>query len=124
MDNRPSHEGPTIPMNPPAGEPASLMEDFMDIFTSPSKVFERRAKSGFMVHLLILTVVCAAFMYANRSVMSQIFDAEFSKGAAKAMAANPQITMDQMNSMKGIQEKVFSVTQFLFVPLGVFISAL
>ena len=122
MESRASHEGPTMPMNPQP-EKASLVEDFMDILYSPTKVFERRSGSGFGTYLLIITVVAGLFAFATRGVFSQIFDAEFQRGAAKAMAANPQITMDQMNSMRGIQEKIGMVATYIGTPIFIFILA-
>jgi hypothetical protein len=123
MESRPSHEGPTVPMNPQGGEKASLVEDFMDILYAPTKVFTRRAGGGFGTHLLIITVLAGLFAFAGRGVFSQIFDAEFQRGVAKAMAANPQITMDQMNSMKGIQEKVAMVFVYIGTPIFIFVLA-
>lgn len=120
MENRPS-DGPTAPTTP--AEKASVFEDFIDIFHAPASVFARREKSGFGMQLLIVTVLCALFVFANRGLMSQIFDAEFQRGAAKAMAANPQVTADQMNSMRGIQEKVFGIVQYVTPPLIVFFTA-
>ena len=122
METRPGSEGPTAPMSPPPAQ-ASLFEDFMDIFTSPSEVFARREKSGYGMQLLIVTVLAGLFAFANRGVMSQIFDVEFQRGAAKAMAANPQITMDQMNSMRGVQEKIASFLGYIGTPIFIFVLA-
>lgn len=122
MDNRP-REAPTVPEPITPAEKASLFEDFIDIFHSPASVFTRREKSGFGMHLLIVTVLCALFVFANRGVMSQIFDGEYQRGAAKAMAQNPQITAEQMASMRGIQEKIFGVVQYVTPPLIVFFTA-
>ena len=110
------------PMAAPADK-ASVFEDFIDIFHSPAAVFARREKSGPGLTLLFVTVVCASFVFANRGVMSQIFDAEFQRGMAKAMAANPQISADQMNSMRGIQEKIFGIVQYIIPPLVVLFTA-
>lgn len=117
-----SHEGPTVPMNPP-GEKASLAEDFMDILYAPSKVFERRAAGGYAVHFLIVAVLAGLFAFANRSVFSQIFDAEFQRATAKAMAANPQITADQMNTMRGVQEKIAMGATYIGTPIFIFVMA-
>jgi hypothetical protein len=122
MDNRASNEGPTVPMNPP--DKASVFEDFIDIFYAPSNVFTRREKSGYGMQLLIVCVLAALFAFATRSISAQIFDVEFQRGAAKAIAQNPQITMDQMNNMRGIQEKIFGFASYIFTPLGIFILAL
>src|SRR3989442_2962197 len=76
---------------------ASVIEDFIDIFYAPSTVFARREKSGFGIQLLIITVVTALFVFASRGVFSQIFDAEFARGAAKAMAKSPQVTQEMLD---------------------------
>ena len=123
MENRGSMEGPTIPMSPPPDK-ASVFEDFIDIFYAPANVFARREKSGYGMQLLIVCVLAALFAFATRSISSQIFDVEFQRGAAKAMAQNPQITMDQMNSMRGIQEKAVAFGSYIFTPIGIFILAL
>ncbi len=122
MENRSSPESPTAPMSPP-GEQASLMEDFMDIFYAPSKVFARREKSGLTMHLLIVTVICALFIYANRGVTSQIMDAQFAKAGAKAIAENPQAA-DAINSMMGVQAKVATAMSYLAAPFIVFFTGL
>ena len=109
-------------MTPPI-EKASIAEDFMDILYEPAKVFQRRAASGYGMHLLIIAGLAGLFAFASSGVFSQIFDAEFQRGAAKAMAANPQITMDQMNSMRGIQEKVASFATYIGTPIFIFVLA-
>lgn len=122
MDNRASIEGPTQPMMP-SYEKASVFEDFIDIFYAPSSVFARREKSGYGMQLLIVCVLAALFAFATRGITSQIFDVEFQRGAAKAIAANPKITMDQMNSMRGIQEKMVTFGGYIATPLIIFLLA-
>ena len=108
----------------PTTEKASLVEDFVDIFYAPSSVFARRSLSSFWPHLLIITVLAAGFAFASQSVFSQIFDAEFARGTAKAMAKNPRLTPDMVNSMRPIQEKIASVFVYLGSPIGIFFTAL
>ena len=107
-----------------APEKANIVEDFIDIFYAPSSVFARREKSGFWTHLLIITLLGAIFAFASKSVFSQIFDAEFARGTAKAMAQNPRLTPDMVNSMRPIQEKIASFFVYLGIPLGVFLTAI
>jgi hypothetical protein len=106
---------------PTAPEKASLVEDFIEIFYAPSRVFARRANSGFWTPLLVIAVISAIFTFANRSVTSAIFDAEFSRGAAKAMAANPQITQEMMNTQRGISEAIGNVVFYFAMPIIVFL---
>jgi hypothetical protein len=110
--------------NTPQPEKASLVEDFIDIFYAPSTVFARREKGGFGLTLLIITLLSAVFAFASQSVFSQIFDAEFARGTAKAMAKNPQLTSDMVNSMRPMQEIVASVFVYLGAPLAIFFTAI
>jgi Yip1 domain len=109
---------------PPAQEKASIIEDFIDIFYAPSTVFARREKSGFALHLLIITALSALFAFATRSVFSQIFDAEYSRGVAKAMAKDPRITQEMLDKMRPIQENVASFFVYVGTPVAIFFTAL
>ena len=129
METRPGTDrGPTYapstsaPSTPP--EKASLVEDFIDIFYAPSSVFARREKGGFFLHLLIITLLSGVFAFASHSVFSQIFDAEYSRGIAKAMANNPRLTPEMANSMRPMQEKIANVIVYLGAPLAIFFTAI
>lgn len=128
METRPGTDrGPTNDASSsgtPTPEKTSLVEDFIDIFYAPSTVFARREKSGFGMHLLIVTAISALFAFASRSVFSQIFDAEFARGTAKAMADNPRLTPDMVNSMRPVQEGIATFFMYAAVPITVFFIAL
>jgi hypothetical protein len=111
-------------VTPAAPEQASLVEDFIDIFYAPSTVFARRVQSGFWAHLLVVTLIAALFAFANRGVFDQIFDAEFQRGAAKAMEGNPQITADMMATQRNISSKVAGFFQYIGAPLLIFVVAI
>lgn len=117
----------TQPIPAPA-RPASLWEDFIDIFVSPSEVFERRRDSGFLVPLLVLVVLMTLLFIIGKPVLSSVFDAEYARGAAAAMRHNPQITQEQMEKGRAMTEKfqVVGVVFFSFVApllLGVVVWA-
>lgn len=109
---------------PPKPEQSSLFEDFIDIFHAPSKVFARRANAGFWGPLLVLTVLAAAFTFANRGINSQIFDVEAARGMQKAMADNPQLTAEQMQPMMAIQEKMMAFFGYIGTPIVIFFMAI
>jgi Yip1 domain len=100
--------------SPAPRDTASVWEDFLDIFYAPSKVFARRANGNFWIPLLVVTVLIAALAFANRNVMRLVFDAEFAKGAAAAMKANPQVTQDMLNKM---HDTSFAIAQYGVVAL-------
>lgn len=127
METRPGTDrgagyDPSVPAAAP--EQASVVEDFIDIFYAPSKVFARREKSGFWIHLLIITAIAALFAFANRGVFDQIFEVEFQRGAAKAMADNPQITEDMMAQQRKISGAIAGFAQYIGAPLLIFITSL
>jgi hypothetical protein len=123
METR-SGTGPGAAYDPtvkPAPEKASVVEDFIDIFYAPSTVYARRETSGFWVHWLIVTVIAGLFAFANRAVFEQIFDAEFSRAAAKQMADNPRITQDIMDQQKRISSSIAGFFQYIGTPFLIFL---
>jgi len=100
---------------PAPSKPASLWEDFIDIFVSPSEVYERRRSSGFFVPLLVFTVLMTVLFVIGKPVLSAVFDAEFSRGIAAAMRQNPQIRPEQMEKGRAFAEK--------FAPIAAFFTA-
>lgn len=106
---------------PAAQEKPSLVEDFIEIFYAPSRVFARREGSSFWAPLLVITVIAALFAFANRSVYGAIFDAEFSRTAAKVMAENPQVTAEMMESQRGIGEGIGTIFSYIGTPILIFL---
>ncbi|MEJ7812125.1 MAG: YIP1 family protein [Gemmatimonadaceae bacterium] len=90
----------------PAPKRASVWEDFVDIFASPSEVFARRQNGGFALPLLVLTLAMTALFFGTRSLLTPIFDAESSRQIAVAMKANPQMTQEQAQGMRGMTERM------------------
>jgi hypothetical protein len=101
----------------------SLVEDLLEIFYAPSRVFARRAGTGYGVPLLVVALLSAIFAFANRSVTSAIFDAEFTRRSAEAMANNPQITQEMMNQQRGISEAIGGAVFYVAMPILIFVVA-
>ncbi len=102
----------------------ALWEDFIDIFVAPSSVFARRAQSGFGVPLLIVAVLFALIALGTKSLIQPALDAEFSRAAAKAMHANPQLTAEQMEKGRAMSEKFGSIFIVLVVPITAMLTGL
>src|SRR5919112_490476 len=76
---------------------ASRWEDFIDIFYAPSTVYARRADSGFLLPMVVVTVLTGALFLMNSGTLSPIMDAEFSR----AMAKQPQqVTAEQLEGLR------------------------
>ncbi len=101
----------------PTPEKASLLEDFIDIFTSPSQVFARRADSGFVVVTLVLTLLIGVLYFANRGPMQGIMDAEFGRAVADIQEQNPGMTAEQVEGMRGIMEMSATFGVIVFIPI-------
>src|SRR3954469_5495723 len=102
----------------PTPSKASLWEDFVDIFYTPSSVFARRADGKFGLALLVLVAVATALILLTKNAMAPIFDAEYARQTAAAMAKNPNITADQMASSR----KFFETATPIFFGVGLAIS--
>jgi hypothetical protein len=105
------------PAAPPVpAKRAGLWEDFIDIFISPSEVFERRRDANFFPALLVFVVLSTAIFFIARPVLESVFDAEFARSAAAAMRKNPAITQDQMDKGRAMAQKF----QIVGLVLGAF----
>lgn len=112
------------PLNdaPVAAPPeASRWEDFIDIFYAPSTVFARRAESGFLLPMVVVTVLTGALFLMNSGTMSPIMDAEFSRSMAKQA---PQLSAEQLESIRKMAGVTSKVGAFVFVPIGIFLTGL
>lgn len=105
-------------------EKASLFEDFIDIFTSPSKVYARRADGNFWLILLILTVLFAVLAFASRAAIQTLMEVEFQRNVAKMMEQNPSMTEDQIAQMRRIGGSVGMVMMYVAVPLLVLLFSI
>ena len=55
---------------------ASRWEDFIDIFYAPSSVFARRADAGFLLPMVVVTLLTGALFLMNSGTLSPMMDAE------------------------------------------------
>ncbi|HRQ77360.1 MAG TPA: YIP1 family protein [Gemmatimonadaceae bacterium] len=89
---------------PTSPQPASLVEDLIDIWFSPSAVFARRRDGGAWGPFLISAALLCLLFYAAMGAMQGIFDAELVKAVAKIQADNPSLTGDQVAQMQSTIE--------------------
>ena len=101
---------------------AGVFDDFVDVITSPSSVFERRQDGKFGTHLLVLTVICVALFFIFKNAMEPIFDAEFARQSAKMMEKNPNLSLDQLAAMRKMGGTFAGIGFAIFFPIGVMIT--
>lgn len=101
-------------------EPAGLWEDFVDIFYAPSTVFARRSEGKFGKALLFLVLVGTVLVFLTKNATQPIMDAEFSRQSAEAMRQNPNVTAEQLSSMRGFFDMFAPVVFAVFLTLSIF----
>jgi hypothetical protein len=114
----------TEPANISTVPQASLWEDFIDIFTSPSEVFRRRESSGFGLQLLVLTVLFAVIILGTKSLVQPVIDAEMARQGAHMMKSHPEITAAQLQQQRAIGEKVGPIFIIIAIPISAMLTGL
>jgi Yip1 domain len=103
---------------------ASLWEDFIDIFTSPSAVFRRREHSGFGLQLLVLTVIFAILVLGTKSLLLPAIDADIARQSAKMLHSNPGMTAEQVEKGRAMGEMIGPIAVIVLLPLMVVLTGL
>lgn len=116
-----SNDAPLSDAPRAAESTASRWEDFIDIFYAPSAVFARRATSGFLLPMAVVTVLGGVLYIMNSGVWSYIMDAEMSRALARQ---SQQLTEEQMQGVRRFSETMAKVGAFVFVPVGIFLTSL
>jgi hypothetical protein len=94
----------------------SRIDDFLDVFTTPAAVFERRSDGKFGLPLLVLFIAMTALFFATRPAMAPIMDAEVSR----ALSSNSRLTPEQLEQgrkMAGTFGSIFAIVVILIMPL-------
>ena len=105
-----------------APKSSSLFEDVIEVFTSPAKVFARRKGRGFWLALLIYTVIVAALAIGTKPLMQPVYDAVWQQSSAQIAKQNPQITPEQLEKGRAIQDKFAVVGAIIFTPIMVLLT--
>ena len=101
----------------------SIIDDFVDIWTSPSTVFARRTDGKWGAAMLVVIVLGAILFFGTRGATQPIMDAEMARGMA---ASSNQMTPEQTEaaqSFGGIMTAAFVVigTPIILTLLGLLV---
>ena len=102
----------------------SRLDDYLDVFVSPTALFTRRSDGKFGQALLVLVILSAVLFFATRSAMAPIMDAEFAKGMAGALKSNPNMTPEQMETAKKFGTRLAPIFVILAVTVAPFVLGL
>ena len=81
----------------PAAVP-SFWEDLIDIFFQPADVFRRRQNASVWPPMLFVAIAIGIIFAITFTTLQPMFDAEFTRNTAKALANNPQVTQEQLDT--------------------------
>ena len=106
-------------------EQAGLLDDLLEIFVAPSKVFERRRDSGYGLLLTVLVVLALAIALATMKLASPYYDAQFNltmlQAAERGQAMPPEATGA---GPRAFFTWVMVASQSLLIPIFVWLCAL
>src|SRR4051812_46587607 len=114
----------TVQSAEPAPTKASLWEDFVDIFYTPSSVFARRASGEWGKPLIFLVIGATILFFLTKNAMAPIMDAEFARQSAAAMRKNPSLTAEQLASGRKFFETLGPVFFAVILTLSVLLAGL
>jgi hypothetical protein len=86
----------------PQPRTVGLLEDCLEIFYAPGRVFERRRGRGFLAPLAVLVVLMLVLWFAAKDLLQPALDAQIAQGMAQAKAQNPELTDEQLAGMRGM----------------------
>ncbi|HUH11531.1 MAG TPA: YIP1 family protein [Longimicrobiales bacterium] len=84
----------------PTAEPASRLDDYVDIYLAPSDVFDRRRDGRWGQALLVLTLVSVVLYYLFLPAATIIAEETMARAYAEAVAENPEAA-EAMGQMQG-----------------------
>jgi len=96
---------------------ASWWEDYLEIFFAPSRVFARREKSGFLLPLVILTVLSGVLIIGLKGSFAPAFEADITRQMEIVQQNNPQITAEQLEQGRAMQGTMGTIMFVVMMPV-------
>ena len=107
-----------VPPTAPA-EKSSLIEDFVDVFYAPSKVFDRRRDGRFGAALGLLVLMVIILYFATRAAMEPVYDATMDQQMQAALRKNPNMPEGAMEGARGFGSIMMGVGIVLGTPFAI-----
>ncbi len=107
--------------------PASggLMDDLLEIFTAPARVFERRRAAGYGKHMIVLMLLTLVILAATLSLSGPYFDAQYMLGMRQAAERGAALPPEATGSTAMAIARWGTVAVFVvMIPIMVWIGAL
>ena len=108
----------------PSNQKAGIVEDFFDIFVTPSAVYERRRDSSAWIPLVVVSVVLGLAFIATSGAMQPIMDAEFARGMKATLESDSRFTAEQMQQGRAFAEGFGKIMFIIGTPIAIVFSGL
>lgn len=99
----------------------SRLDDYLDVFVSPSELFRRRSDGKFGQAIFVLVLLVAILFFATKSAMAPIMDAEM----ARSMASSARtMTPEQLEAAKKFGGIFYGISILVATPIAVLLLGL
>lgn len=110
---------PVAATAPPKPEQASVLDDILEIFYAPSRVYERRRVDGkFGLALVVYLVLMAVLVYTMYMALAPAFEADMMRGMQRSGQAD-QLTPEMLEQMRRFGTMFGPIMVSLAVAFGV-----
>lgn len=110
--------------NVPSPAAGGLLDDLLEIFTAPSKVFERRRDGGYGKLLLVLVALAVMIYLATMGLTSPFWDAQFDLTMRQAAEKGNPVPAEGMEMARTMMKWSGVIGSALILPIVVWLGAL
>lgn len=107
----------------PAGaapEKSGLIDDLLDVFIAPTKLFSRDLKGRFFAVMMIVSIVASGLGLVNKGVQYTAMESDYLRTMAATQAETPELTDEMIQMQKPFAIGIQTYGLFVFFPLIIF----
>lgn len=112
----------SVPPRPAGVAPqkSGLLDDLLDVFIAPTKLFSRDLTGRFFAVMMIVSLLIAGLAFINKGVLYNAMETEFLRSMAAVQAETPELTDEMIQMQKGFAITAQTYGLFLIIPIVIF----
>ncbi|MCC7000766.1 MAG: YIP1 family protein [Gemmatimonadaceae bacterium] len=103
-----------------APEKSGLIDDLLDVFIAPTKLFSRNLKGRFFAVMMIVSIVSAGLGLVNKGVQYTAMESDYLRTMAATQAETPELTDEIIQMQKPFAIGAQTYGLFVAFPLIIF----